>query len=972
LIIDWHIIEKKWQNAWNESKLFEANPKSELPKFFITIAYPYPNMPFHVGHGRPYTLTDVYARFKRMQGFNVLFPMAFHYTGTPVLAIAKRIAAKDPVLLDELTRIYKVPIDVIQTFVSPLKIASYFRREMKESMLEMGYSIDWRREFTTIDPQYSKFIEWQFRKLQSKGLITQGSHPVGWCPLCGNPMGQHDTKGDVEPDIDVVIIIKFKLEDYFLPIGTLRPETLFGVTNIWVRPDIDYVKAEVNDELLIISREFAEKLRFLNKEVNIIGSVSGKSLIGQYVENPLSGKKIPILPANFVDPKNATGIVMSVPGHAPYDYIALEDLKSGRLNFSTAHLYLEILNQITPISLISLEGYSEFPALDILEQVGAVNQLDTKLEEATKKIYSKEFHMGRMKAITGKYAGMIISEAREKITATLLLEDKAFQVYTLVNRPVFCRCGAEIVVKILDDQWFLDYGNIKWKAKAYQCLNSMKIIPDDLHTEFENTIDWLRVKACARKQGMGTKLPWDTDWIIESLSDSVIYMGYYTIAKQINEKGIKAEQLNDSVFDYIFLNKGNCQTIAKKLGLKAIYLKAMREEFTYFYPLDSRHSGRDLVPNHLTFFIFNHAAIFSEALWPRQIVVTGSVLLEGKKMSKSLGNIIPLREATATYGTDPFRLAILSTAELLQDVDFNFSFAQSCRERLERFYNFAIKIINTEYDHETSEFTTIDKWLLSRLHLRVKAITDAMNNLRIREAIHEALYMLDQDIQWYLHRTSIETSIERKKVRSILLYEILKTRIRLLAPFTPHLCEEIWHEMGNTSFISIAKWPTFDPGKVDRRIIAQEAFIKAIQADTTHIIHVTKMKPKMIYYYTCPEWKWNIYLNALKCTKTETVRIATLMKKIMLDQNMRNRAKQVSKYVRTLIKNINKIPAELVDKHLENGIIDEFKILKETRDYYKQVFNVDVKVFREEDLNHYDPMNKAQLSEPYRPAIYIE
>jgi len=972
LRIDWNIIEKKWQNAWKKSKLFEADPKSEIPKFFITIAYPYPNMPFHVGHGRPYTLTDVYARFKRMQGFNVLFPMAFHYTGTPVLAIAKRVAAKDPVLLDELTRIYKVPIDVIQTFISPLKIAAYFRREMKDSMLEMGYSIDWRREFTTIDHQYSKFIEWQFRKLRSKGLITQGSHPVGWCPHCGNPMGQHDTQGDVEPEIDVVTIIKFKLEDFVLPIGTLRPETLFGVTNIWVRPDIDYVKAEVNDEVLIISREFAEKLKFLNREVNIIGSVSGKSLVGQYVENPLTGNKVPILPAKFVDPKNATGIVMSVPGHAPYDYIALEDLKSARLKFSTSNLNLEILKQITPISLITLEGYSEFPALDILEQFSVVNQLDTKLEEATKKLYSQEFHMGRMKAITGKYAGMTIYEARGKINEALLSEDKAIQIYTLVNRPVFCRCGAEIIIKILDDQWFLDYGNIMWKAKAYQCLNMMKIIPDDLHTEFENTIDWLKVKACARKQGMGTKLPWDADWIIESLSDSVIYMSYYTIAKHINEKGIKAEQLNDEVFDYIFLNKGNCQTIAKKLGLNVNHLKGMREEFTYFYPLDSRHSGRDLVPNHLTFFIFNHAAIFSEALWPRQIVVTGSVLLDGKKMSKSLGNIIPLREATAKYGTDPFRFTILSTAELLQDVNFNAQLAKSCRERLERFYNLAINIINTEYNHEKSEFTTIDKWLLSRLHLRVKSITDAMNNLRIREAVHEALYMLDQDIQWYLRRTSIETSIERKKVRSKLLYEVLKTRILLLAPFTPHLCEEIWHEMGNTSFISMAKWPTFDAVKVDRKVIEQEVFIKSIQGDTTHIIHVTKMKPKMIYYYTCTDWKWNVYLNALKYTKTETTRVDILMKKIMMDQNMRNRAKQVSKYVRIMIKNINKMPTELVDKHLENGIIDEFKIIKDTRDFYKQVFNAEVEVFREEDLNRYDPMNRARLSEPYRPAIYIE
>jgi leucyl-tRNA synthetase len=132
------------------------------------------------------------------------------------------------------------------------------------------------------------------------------------------------------------------------------------------------------------------------------------------------------------------------------------------------------------------------------------------------------------------------------------------------------------------------------------------------------------------------------------------------------------------------------------------------------------------------------------------------------------------------------------------------------------------------------------------------------------------------------------------------------------------------------------------------------------------------MNPKKIYYYTCPEWKWKVYLNALKHAKTETVRVNILMKKILMDQNMRNKAKKVSKYVRIMIKNINKIPVELINKHLENGIIDEFKVTNAARDFYKQVFNAEVKVFREEDLNRYDPKNRAQLSEPYRPAIYIE
>jgi len=970
--INWNTIERKWQKAWSEAKLFEADPKPRIKKFFITIAYPYPNMPFHVGHGRPYTLTDVYARFKRMQGFKVLFPMAFHYTGTPVLAIAKRVAANDPLLLDELTRIYKVPLDVIKTFVSPLKIAAYFRREMKESMKELGYSIDWRREFTTVDHEYSQFIGWHFRKLRSMGLVTQGSHPVGWCFHCGNPMGQHDTQGDIEPEIDKLTVIKFKLGDFYLPTGTLRPETIFGVTNIWVKPDVEYVKVEVDGELWIISKEYAEKLTFLNKKTYTIDTVSGKSLLGQFVENPLTGRKIPILPADFVDPKNATGVVMSVPGHAPYDYIALEDLKKIPEKLSKFGLKAEVLESIKPISLISLDGYSEFPALDVLKQVSAKDQLDAKVEEATKKVYSQEFHMGRMKANTGKYEGMTVSEARVKINAFLVSEGKASQVYTLINHPVYCRCGAEVVVKILEDQWFIDYGNPAWKEKAYECLTLITIIPNALRTEFENVIDWLKVKACARKHGMGTRLPWDDDWIIESLSDSVIYMSYYTIAKHINEEGIKAEQLNDEVFDYIFLGKGNRETVARNSKLDKKILKDMREEFTYFYPLDSRNSGRDLVPNHLTFFIFNHSALFPKSLWPRQIVVTGSVLREGKKMSKSLGNIIPLREATANYGTDPFRLTILSTAELLQDADFSAVLAKSVGERLERFYNFALNMINTGCEYGKISLTTIDMWLLSRLQLRVKAITNAMNNLRMREAVHEALYMLDQDVQWYLRRTSIKTSTERKKVISRVLWEVLETRILLLAPFTPHLCEEIWHKMGKASFISIAAWPTYNKDKVDMRVIEQEEFIKTIQDDTANIVQATKLKPGTIYFYTCAKWKWQVYLNALKFAKMGTIRVDRLIKRVMIYPEMRERAQQVSTFIGAMVAIINKMPTEMVDERLANGIMDEFKVICDVRDFYKQVFNAEVKVFKEEDLIRYDPKNRARLAKPYRPAIYFE
>ena len=255
-------MEKKWYDA----KDFETDP-NEKPKKFITVAYPYPNSPQHIGHGRTYTLADVHSRYFRMKGYNVLFPMGFHYTGTPILGMSKRVQANDKELIEAFKNLYKVPEEKIKEFVDPVKIADYFHEEIKAGMIEMGYSIDWRREFTTIIPAYQKFIEWQFRNLKEKNLIVQGNHPVGWCPNDQNPVSQHDTLGDVEPDFTEYIVIKFNIGDEIIPVATLRPETLFGVTNLWINPKIVYKKVKVDKETWVISAECAYKLEFLNKKI---------------------------------------------------------------------------------------------------------------------------------------------------------------------------------------------------------------------------------------------------------------------------------------------------------------------------------------------------------------------------------------------------------------------------------------------------------------------------------------------------------------------------------------------------------------------------------------------------------------------------------------------------------------------------------------------------------------------------------
>src|SRR4249920_87088 len=140
--IDWKSVEEKWRDRWEEQRIFQADPDIGKKKYFITVAYPYPNSPQHIGHGRTYTLADVHARYMRMKGYNVLFPMGFHYTGTPILSMSQRIKSNDLELIETFEQIYKIPDEVISSFKEPKKIADFFHEEIKQGLNEMGYSID--------------------------------------------------------------------------------------------------------------------------------------------------------------------------------------------------------------------------------------------------------------------------------------------------------------------------------------------------------------------------------------------------------------------------------------------------------------------------------------------------------------------------------------------------------------------------------------------------------------------------------------------------------------------------------------------------------------------------------------------------------------------------------------------------------------------------------------------------------------
>ncbi|MEM2527019.1 MAG: leucine--tRNA ligase [Candidatus Bathyarchaeia archaeon] len=962
-LIDWKAIEEKWRRRWEEARIFEADPDPNRKKCFVTFPYPYMNGPLHVGHGFTATRVDIYARFMRMRGYNTLFPWAWHWTGEPILGASLRLKMGDKDLIKALREIDRVPDEELEKFVDPVYMASYYTRESREVVKRMGFSIDWRREFhtTSYEPTYSKFIEWQYETLRDMGYVTRGVHPVVWCPNCQSPTGDHDRLEGEGVFPEEYTLIKFIFGDGYLPAATFRPETVFGVTNMFINPDAIYVEAIVNGEKWIVSREAAFKLSEQLRKVEVLREFKGSELIGKYFKEPIGGRELPILPGWFVNPDSATGVVYSVPAHAPADWIALKDLMEKPETLEVFGVSIDVVKGIKPISLISVEGFGDYPAIEIVEQMGIKDQFDPKLEEATSIIYRKEFHTGVLKPICGKYAGKIVREVKAQIIEDFKKLNIADSMYDLPQKVV-CRCTTRCIVKILSDQWFLRYSDPEWKRLAHEAIDSAKIFPESARVYFHDKIDWLRDWACARRTGLGTPLPWSPGWIVETLSDSTIYMAFYTIAKHIRQHNIGPEQLTREVFDYIFLGRGDPESISERSGIASWILREMRSEFLYWYPVDLRVSAKELVPNHLSFFIFQHVALFPRELWPRAIGVNGVLTIEGQKMSKSKGNFLTLRDVVDRFGADVVRLTLALAAEDMDDPDWREENARSIDARLKSLYAFISQI--TSLSGKEMAIKSIDKWLISVLQGRIRAVTEAIENLKTRTAAEIALYEVWNDVRWYLRRSENPNPETLRKVADVW--------VRLLAPFAPFLCEELWSMLGNKGFVSLAEWPKPDESKINIKAEEAEILIRSLIDDTMNILRVARITPKRIYYYVAAGWKWRAYIKLLEMSISRKLDMREAMRILMEDEVLRGVARSLAPFVSRLIEEFNTLPEERKRRLLEAGIIDELAELEEARKFLEREFNAEITIYSEDDARKYDPRGKAQQAKPYKPAIYIE
>jgi len=941
-------------------------------KFFVTAAFPYPNSPIHIGNARSYVLADVVARYRRTRGEDVLYPMGFHYTGTPILTMAESVEEGDPELLDLFVNLYGVPKDIAVKLSKPIDLAQYFHHISKDSMKKLGLGIDWRREFTTIDPYFSSFIRWQFEVLREKRYLTRGTYPVGWCPKHGMPVGGHDTKDDKDPEIGEFTLIFFKdRKSRVLPAATLRPETVFGATNIWINPKAEYVEIEVDGGRWIVSRSSYRKLGFQKRGVKLVGAVDLGEIIYEKVMNPVTGEEIPVLPAEFVDPETGTGVVMSVPAHSPDDYAAYRDI---------AGLQSIREKPLEPRVVIRVPGIKELPAKVFVEKHGARSQGDREaLDAATKELYSLEYSLGTMVEglskhvkhgegsafligfIKGWVEGRGVPEARESIARLIKLSGYGDTLYEIVNRPVYCRCGTEVVVRLLEDQWFLNYGDNSWKAMGLELLGDMYVQPSEMKDHMGELIKGLREKPCARTRGLGTPLPWDPSWIIESLSDSTIYMAFYTVAHRVRKMITDPTKIGRDLWDYIFLGKGDAEEISSRYGVGREDLEDLRREFLYWYPLDLRVAGKDLANNHLLFFIMNHVAIFPRELWPRAMMIHGWVLRDGKKMSKSLRNILPAFKAVEIYGSDTVRVALAIFSEVGQDLDFRHDAAVSLLEHLRRIYDLIAKISRAPRRGAPNE---VDRVYASRISRILLKADEALERLKIRDGGIKILYDAANHISEYIQR--VEGVWEG-------MYEILRAWVIMLSIYIPHIAEEIWREvLGEGSYVVRE---SFDRGVlkryIDNRVELKYIYLKRLEEDIAEITSLLKRKPARVVIYVAPKAEAAILVRSIEAQrKGEGVK--SVIDAFLASSPREARGEEAAR-IKRIFDYASTLQEDIADMIVGVPDMDEIEIVREGASILKSSLGeVELLIYSTTDPQAPDYRGKKREALPFRPGIYIE
>jgi leucyl-tRNA synthetase len=770
------------------------------------VAFSTPSGRLHIGHALGQVAADVTSRFATLQGQEAYFPFGIHATGKDLIRILSEIGNEKTA--QKARERYELNDDAAQYVLAGNteddridRLVDHFRKSYQTVLGHLGIPIDQESFFSTHDPRYHKFTQWTLRKLQEKGLIVQTSSPRPYCGMCDDIKAIEHDFSEVFPsgkvDLDNVRVqegslLLFDDGQEKIPVYTTRPETIFGATNLFFNPKRRYLKARIGNRDVVVEESGLDDVAAALGTYRDIAVKSAEiSLEGKLVLNPTTKERIPLLPADFVKSDVGSGFVMSVPAHDPFDYFYLHSTTPALLAKAKPVI---VDNNGTPISFDT-----EHLNADILEQV---RKQTYQLQEE-----------GIM-ACTTEFNGLAVPAARDQLVSNMIAADSAARFFKIVGGTFYCRTHPQtrITVKQTGDT-SINYGNEEYQSKTIALSQGMKVFPHEYKNEIPEIIRSRRAKPCERKRegNVGTPSPFNPDRRIEALSDSNIYMEYYALAKALHQGILSEEHLQDALFDFLYLDKGDAMEVARSINLPLPQLKEISSMLKSRYPIDLNVAGLEHKDVHFPFSMFTHAAILPEALFPKEYLLTSHVTLNGEKMSKSKGNVLYIDDLISKMKSqyripgvseeaslDAIRFFLMSYQSLENDFDWaDETFKTAGVNRIKRYVEF----VRTKVPHTSTEFTVAtptDRWFMTRLQRAIATTTQHMQSRRFRNATIDAFDVFTKTIHTYMQQGSNEP----------LVSSAVQQQLQMMYPFMPRLTTELHNDAFGAD---ITNWPEYKP-----------------------------------------------------------------------------------------------------------------------------------------------------------------
>ncbi len=894
--VDLNETAKKWQKTWDEHGIFASKEDKSKKKYYVLEMFPYPSGKLHIGHARNYSIGDCIARYKRMQGFNVLYPMGFDAFGLPAENAA------------------------IDHNADPKEWTFQRMDDMIVQLKELGFSYDWSRLVKTCVPEYYKWNQWIFLKMLEKGLAYKQTSKVNWCSKCNTVLANEQVVNgkcwrhnniDVEQknleqwflkitnyadillaDIEKLngwpekvktmqknwigksqgVDIHFKLEgtNTLLPTYTTRCDTIFSVTFIAIAPEHPMISELVKGTGL--EEQVNEFIRETTKQSMIDRQNEEKEksgiFTGKYAINPVNGEKVPIFVANFAL-MYGSGIVMC-------------DAHDKR-DFRFAKKY-----DIPLKFVISKDG----------KPISPDDYADAFTDDGIL-FDSGEFSGMSNREALPKMAKWIEKNKMGKLTTNYKLRDWLISRQRFWGTPIpiiYCSsCGTvpvpekDLPVELPDSKVadFTTGGNPLETVKEFvnvkcpKCGKDAKRETDTMDTFFDSSWYFLRYCSPAEKGAPFDKASanyWmNVDQYIGGVEHAILHLLYAR-----------------------FFNK----------FLKDIGYASTEEPFS-------------------------------------RLLTQGMVLKDGTKMSKSLGNTVDPSEIMQKFGPDTIRVFILFASHPEKEMDWTDKGAESSHRFLQRIHTiFEENKANISFEEIKGDLNFMDRLLISKTHETIKDVTEHIENYYFNYAIGSVMDLV-----------KIIEKYENPKPE-ILGFSFL-TISKLLAPFAPHLAEELWSMLGNKTLISQEKWPEIDESKIDSDISATEKMIEQIREDVSHIKKIANITSlKKVTIFTAPEWKWIVFEKIFSELKNPdfgaSMKIASSIKE------SKTKGKELPGFIKAITSKFHDL--KTIKK------INEFALLSDSREIISKELGVEVEVISADNSS----AEKSLKAFPLKPAIIVE